>query len=441
MAAVQRVAPAADEIAAHLRIHERVNGVIVLATCNRLELYVDVAPTPLGRVEALVRGVLRSVLKVSGCPVAVHQIPLHARHGESAMRHLFRVASGLDSMVVGEREIAGQLRRALKTAREEKLNTRLLNMLADHALRCSRRVSAATTLADQGRSVVSVGLDLAAKSLGDNKTPSILLIGTGSYAGAAVHALRRRGWNDIDVYSRSGRATSFASSHGIKVVESLPGALAQADLVICCSGTGGHVLTEPMVAASLTRPRFGDLAILDLALRGDVAPEVADLPGTKVWTLRTIGEVAGELTSAQIAAAEQIVDEGLAELLTALRGRQLDPAVVALRELVSGMVEDEVSRLPRGHLTRQAAEHALRRLAARLIHAPMDRARQAAEQGRSQSYATALEELYDLNVDLTDALCADLTPLDPGTLECTSCPATGLELDDLSRSRPRLEAI
>ncbi|MDO4783702.1 MAG: glutamyl-tRNA reductase [Propionibacteriaceae bacterium] len=441
MAAVQRVTPAADEVAHRLRAEDLVNGVLVLSTCNRFEVYLDVTSAPLGRIEAIVRRCLRSVLASSGCPAHLPQIPLRVRRGEAVMRHMLRVAAGLDSMVVGEREIVGQLRRALKKAAAENLNTRLLNMTAEHALRCSRRVSAATRLADQGRSIVAVGLDLAAESVGAGYSPRVLLIGTGAYAGATVHALRRRGWPRIGVYSRSGRAADFAESHGVDVVEDLPAGLRAADVVVSCSGTGGCVLTESLIAAALAVPRLADLAILDLALRRDVAPEVAGLPGVKLWTLDSIGQVAGELTFAQVEQAENIVDEALDGLLAALRGRQLDPVIVALRDLVAGMVEDEAARLPHGSVPREAAERALRRLAARMIHAPLDRARQAAEQGHSLSYATALGELYDLDVAVTDALGQDLAPLDPGTLECPSCPATGLGLDDLKPTRPHLEAI
>lgn len=441
MAAVQRVTPAAEEVARRLRSEELVNGVLVLSTCNRFEVYLDVAPAPLGRIEAIVRGCLRSVLSSSGCPAHHHQIPLRVRRGEAVMRHMLRVAAGLDSMVVGEREIVGQLRRALKTAARENLNTRLLNMTADHALRCSRRVSVATQLADQGRSIVAVGLDLASEAVGEGVSPRVLLIGTGAYAGATVHALRRRGWSTISVYSRSGRAADFAESHGVEIVDDLDSGLRAADLVVSCSGTGGCVLTESLVASALTVPRLGDMTILDLALRRDVSPEVGSLPGVRLWTLESIGQVAGELTFAQVNAAENIVEEALDGLLAAVRGRQLDPVIVALRDLVAGMVEDEVARLPRTNMSREAAERALRRLAARMIHAPLDRARQAAEQGNSLSYATALGELYDLDVAVTDALGQDLAPLDPGTLECTSCPATGLQLDDLKPARPHLEAI
>lgn len=441
MAAVQRVAPAADEVAQKLRAEDLVNGVLVLSTCNRFEVYLDVAPAPLGRIEALVRGCLRSVLTSSGCPMHLPRIPLRVRRGEAVMRHMLRVAAGLDSMVVGEREIVGQLRRALKKAAAENLNSRLLNMTGEHALRCSRRVSSATRLADQGRSIVAVGLDLAAESVGEQSSPRVLIIGTGAYAGATVQALRRRGWSRIGVYSRSGRATDFAESHGVEVVEDLAAGLRAADVVVSCSGTGGCVLTESLVASALAVPRFTDFTILDLALRRDVAPEVAGLPGVKLWTLDSIGQVAGDLTFAQVALAESIVDEALDGLVAALRGRQLDPVIVALRDLVAGMVEDEVARLPRGDVPREAAERALRRLAARMIHAPLDRARQAAEQDHSLSYATALGELYDLDVAVTDALDQDLAPLDPGTLECTSCPATGLGFDDLERAHPHLEAI
>lgn len=349
-------------------------------------------------------------------------------------------------MVIGDREIAGQLRRALKTATAQGTATPLLTTLVQHALRCSRQVSTATTLASRGRSVVSVALDLA--PTGCPASAQVLLVGTGSYAGATVHALRQRGYRSIEVFSRSGRANGFASSHALGVADDLSVALRRADLVVCCSGTGSPLITKDLVSEAMTH-RNG-LAVIDLALRHDVEPTVGALPGVQLLGLGDISPRVGAMTEDHVDAAHAIVNQGIAELTASLLGRQLDPAVIALRDLVADMVDDEITRLPTGTVDSEDAAHALRRLAARLVHVPTVRARRAAEEGRGDDYLSALNELFDVEVTPSAPLLPTGPLLDPGTLDCDTCPATGLRLADLDSSpdtrttapdRPRLEAL
>lgn len=234
----------------------------MLATCNRFEVYLDVVGLAMGSAEALVRQQIRQALAASGSPVLPLAVPLRARNSRATMRHLFRVATGLDSMVVGEREIAGQVRRVMKQARADQTTSPVLQMVAEHALRCSRRVTYSTTLSHRGRSVVGVGLDLAAAALDAEPGAAVLLVGTGSYAGATVHALRERGLSDIEVFSRSGRSAAFATSHDIGLADDLASALLRADLVVCCSGTGDYVIDANALDA-----RRRPIVLVDLALR------------------------------------------------------------------------------------------------------------------------------------------------------------------------------
>ena len=161
--------------------------------------------------------------------------------GEDALIHLFRVASGLESMVVGEREITGQLRRALKTAQASGDASGTLTSVINAALHTSRRVSAETRLQESGRSVVSVGLDMT--GITDWENQRVLLVGTGSYAGAVVAALRQRGAGTIFVHSSSGRAIGFAERHAITPALDLDSALGRATLVVTCRGSATPVMT------------------------------------------------------------------------------------------------------------------------------------------------------------------------------------------------------
>lgn len=231
-----------------VRTCEMITGAVVLATCNRFELYLDLAD---GAARSAVPGVLserdlahaadevaRLIAVESGVSQEAARSAFTVRSGADVTRHLFTVASGLDSMVVGEREIAGQVRRALDSSHAEATTSPRLERLFQSASRASKRVAHTTHLGADGRSVVSVGLDLAEASIPPWRQTSAVIVGTGAYAGATVAALRARGCADISVYSASGRAQQFAQARGVDAVTDLVAALGEADLVVSCSGAG-----------------------------------------------------------------------------------------------------------------------------------------------------------------------------------------------------------
>lgn len=434
--AVERVAPAVPGLARGLMERsEAIRGAVVLATCNRFELYLDADEAGHPEVRGLVRATIAGALPTPACPTT---LPLRERHGTQVLWHLFEVGAGLDSMVVGEREIAGQLRRALKHAHADGTASHLLIESIEQALRTSRRVSHLTGLAAHGRSVVSVGLDLLAR---DWASTSVLLLGTGAYAGAVVAALHARGCRRVTVHSASGRAAAFADSHGVVAAQgALAEALADADAVVTCRGVGHPVVTEDVVRAALAGRQGRPLDLLDLALARDVEAPVGDLPGVRLLDLAALQKHVPDTSAAAVSRAERLVAQGVADLLVRLKGRQLDPVVVALRDNVAAMVDDEIDRLPSGRpLTAAEAEHALRRLAARLIHEPSVRARRAAEQGRGASYLAALHEVYGIRPVADDGRThwqvgesASGPVVDPETLDHERCPVAGYDLSDLS---------
>uniref|UniRef100_UPI0030FA7E7C glutamyl-tRNA reductase n=1 Tax=Cellulosimicrobium funkei TaxID=264251 RepID=UPI0030FA7E7C len=282
-----------------------ITGAVVLATCNRFELYLDVdAPLDGTGVQHATEHVARMVADASGVEVAEALASFRTRAGTEVAEHLFAVASGLDSMVVGEREIAGQVKRALETAHADGVTSSTLELLFQTASRTSKKVSTQTTLGGAGRSVVALGLDLAAAELPPWPQVRAVLIGTGSYAGASLAALRALGCDDVRVYSQSGRAEEFAAARGVEAVTDLVAALEDADLVVSCSGARGRALAADAArpgserreqaiehgldAAAVVRAReraavrAGDepvarpTVVLDLALHRDVDPRVAD---------------------------------------------------------------------------------------------------------------------------------------------------------------------
>ncbi|MDO4900113.1 glutamyl-tRNA reductase [Actinomyces sp.] len=413
-------------------------GVVVLGTCNRLAVLMD-APDDVP-AQALRRDVIdflgrraggrpdaeahagRSAVPVTRLAgAAADPVELTAWVGAAAVGQLFATAAGLESMVVGEREIAGQLRRALRVATEEGTLSADLARAVEHASTASRRVAHETGLAGNGRSVVAVGVDLAARHLPPLPDARVLIVGTGAYAGATVTALRSRGVTDIAVYSRSDRAQDFAVGRGLRAITDadLPGALEAADLVITCRGLGVPVLTRELIAPAAEAhavPGPGrargrrSLVILDLALTRDVERAVGSLPGVRLIDLPRVQRAVPAAESRQVQAARAIVDEETALFERMLAGRRMDPVVCSLRSHVAELVEEEVARLHvvDGRVDAGDAARALHHLAARMLHHPTVAARTAAEAGRGQDYLDALDLLLGVEIaaDLREAAVA-----------------------------------
>lgn len=392
-----------------------ITGAVVLATCNRFELYLDVdAPLDGPGVRHATEHVARLVADASGVAPDEAARSFRARAGGEVAEHLFSVASGLDSMVVGEREIAGQVKRALETAHADGLTSSTLELLFQTASRTSKRVSTGTTLGGAGRSVVALGLDLASAELPPWHQVRTVLIGTGSYAGASLAALRALGCDDVRVYSQSGRAEEFAAARGAEAVTDLVGALEDADLVVSCSGARGravaaatgvrreqaieHVLDAASVVRARERaavaagdePEARPMVVLDLALHRDVDPHVADVEGVLLYDLATLAAHSPSIASDLVTHARRIVDDAAREFEETRLGRAADAAVVALladaERRIRAEVEDVVALRradgddPGGDEVEELARGVRRR-----VHADLHKAIVAAR-------ATAIEE-------------------------------------------------
>jgi len=371
-------------------------GAVVLATCNRFELYLDVDDaehTPDARAAVAATVAARSGYAADA--VAAH---LTAATGTDSAAHLFAVASGLESMVVGEREIAGQVRRALATARKDGTTTGPLEALFQAASRVSRKVEGRTGLGATGRSVVGVALDIAEQDLVDWPSVRCVLVGTGSYAGASLAALKARGCRDVRVYSPSGRASAFARARGVAAVPAgadLAGELANVDLVVACSGAAGAVLTVDALAAARAGTAH-PLTVVDLALRHDVDPGVRELPGVRLVSLTTVAEHAPAEHGAVLEARELVVRAADA-YEGERRAREWNPAVLAERSRVLGGLEAALSVLSDEEPDESAAR-SLRRRTRAALHGPTVRAREAARAGDTAAYAAALAELAAIQV-------------------------------------------
>lgn len=384
-----------------------VTGCVVLATCNRFEVYLDAAAAD-GSDDgaALEAAVQEAVTKVVACASGMDVVEVAAslrpRSGDAVARHLFAVAAGLDSMVVGEREVAGQVRRALATARADGTTTASLERLFQLASRTSRAVGSRTALGGTGRSVVGVALDLAAREV-DLAGASVLLIGTGSYAGACLTALQARGATRVAVHSPSGRGSAFAAARGLTVVEApgLADHLARTDVVVSCSGAHGPVVDAAVVRSARARRAGSDgvprpTVLVDLALHHDIDPGVRDVPGVTLVDLGSVQRHAPSVVGPEVEAGFALVEDAVAELRGRLAEVDVAPAVVALRGHAERLVATELERLrARGASDAVVAEveRSLRRTVATLLHGPTARARQLAREGRADDVVAAVEAL------------------------------------------------
>ncbi len=391
----------AARLAADLTAGDPVAEAIVLATCNRIEVYADV--TKFHPAVAATTEMLAKSTGTERTELAAHS---YVHFDSAAVAHLFSVAAGLDSMVVGESQILGQLRATLRAAQADGTAGKALNSAIQQALRVGKRVHHETGIDRSGVSVVSVALDAAAARLGGLTGRRVLVVGAGSMGALAVSTLAARGVDDPAVASRSrarARRIISATEGGRAVTMAhLAEELAEADVVVSCTGAQEIVIGSQLVAAArpdVDRP----IVLLDLALPHDVEPAVAELPGVIRIDLADLAAMPATAASeADVRAAQMIVAEEVASFDASLAGQQVEPILVSLRAHAGEVLEAEMARLRlRLSGVDDAAlaevERSMRRALATLLHTPTVRMKQLAAQPDGGRYAQAIAALFDLD--------------------------------------------
>jgi glutamyl-tRNA reductase len=421
VATLERAALAGDALGKLLRdvCHaEDVAGSVVVSTCNRVEVYAEVAKFHTG-----VSGICELLARHAAMPLAELTPHLYVHYEDRAVQHLLTVACGLDSMVIGESQILGQVRQALRKAEEQGTLCRSLSDLGALALRAGKRAHSETGIDRAGASLVSVGLTTAARQLrggGDALGGlSVLIVGAGSMSALAAATASRMGAARLVVANRtSARAGRVAATVDAKAVDlsRLPAEMAAADLVISCTGAPGHVITADMVAAAVAArtPAGRPLIFLDLALPRDVDPAAEELPGVTVFDLEAVGGAGGTggpggAAEEDVAAARRIVAEELAKHMSADRAAKVAPTVVALRAKAAEVVDAELARLV-GRVAgldaraRREIAQSMRRIADKLLHAPTVRVKELAGSPGGDSYEAVLRVLFDLDPEAVQAV-------------------------------------
>jgi glutamyl-tRNA reductase len=389
-----------------------VGETVVLSTCNRVEVYADVT-----KFHAAVAEIPDLIARYTGVPLDELTGHLYVHYEQRAVQHLYSVACGLDSMVVGEAQILGQVREALALAQRLGTTGRVLNELVQQALRVGKRAHTETGIDRAGQSLVSVGLDLVAGALGDAvRGKSAIVVGAGSMSALAATTLRRVGAGRIVIANRTvkrGRRLADQVGGAAVSLAELPAALAQADLLISCTGATGLVVHHDSITAAMALRGGRPIVLLDVALPRDVDPGVREVPGVTLVDLEAIAEAS--VGAEDVDAVRAIV----AEEVLAYRGlrieAQLAPTVAALRSKAAEVVAAELSRLDGRvpELTEQAREEVartVRRVVEKLLHSPTVRVKELATELNGHGYAEALRELFDLD----PATVAAVTGADTG---------------------------
>jgi len=400
-----------------------VAGCLIVNTCNRVEVYADV-----GKFHSAMAAICELLARHSGVPSNELTPCLYVHYEDRAVQHLLAVACGLDSMVVGESQILGQVRQALTLAREQGTLDRALSELSALALRTGKRAHAETAIDQAGANLLSVGLTAAAAEFGpapNQLAPDsasgpvlagrpVLVVGAGSMSALAVAGASRAGAAGIVVANRTRtHAKRLADSVAGTPADltDLPGLMAAADLVISCTGAAGTVITQAMVArARSRRDRPGALVLLDLALPRDVEAGTGDLPGVTVVDLETLAASgAGGGREADVAAVRAILGQEFEAYLSAGRAAAVAPTVVALREKAAQVVGAELTRLNGrlGGLDPQVSREIARsmeRITDKLLHSPTVRVKELAGAPGGESYAAMLRVLFDLDPDAVRAV-------------------------------------
>ncbi|MPV51017.1 glutamyl-tRNA reductase [Pseudactinotalea sp. HY160] len=400
--------------AAELLTLPGVRGAVAISTCNRLEAYLDVEAAGEAPSSSAAEELIGRLARSARIPPATVRAATRLLTRSRVPAHLFAVASGLESVAVGEVEIAGQVRRSAVLARESGTMTPELERLFQMASTTSRRVRTGSGIDAVGRSLIRLALDLAESRIRTWREARIVLVGTGSYARAALVALRERGAGEVDVVSPSGREATMAGRDGAvpRPWERLAHLLAGADLLVTSTvapatragalpGTApdiGPVVGARLVAQARERTR-DPLLVVDLGMPANVDAAAGEVSGVELLDLATIARHAPVADLEASARARDEVARATDRFAAAVAEAEATPAILALRDHVDGLVEEELARLRRRGEDSPEAERAVRHFAAMLVHAPSTRARRLAVTEGPDRFAGALGTVFGVEVE------------------------------------------
>ncbi len=378
---------------------DNITEVVLLSTCNRTEIYVAAE-----RYHGALQDVRNSLAELTHLAPEHFADHLYAFHDAAAVAHLFSVASGLDSAVLGESEILGQVRQAWEAATGEGAAGPALHMLFRHALEVGKRARTETGIGRSTTSVSSAAVALAAERLGGLEGRSVLVLGAGEMGEGMVSALAGSKVSEVLVANRTTeRAEVLAARVGGRVVPlvELPEALGTVDVLLTSTGAQSVMIDHADLEAVVAARRGAPLLIVDVAVPRDVDPSAGALAGVELLDmddLRAFADAGLAERRRESVRAHELVEEEVHRFHEASTARQVAPVVSALRDRIESLREAEVARLSRGlgDEERMTLERLSRGLVGKLLHEPTVRLKDAAGTPRGERLADALRELFDL---------------------------------------------
>ncbi|MCG7258373.1 MULTISPECIES: glutamyl-tRNA reductase [unclassified Corynebacterium] len=398
---------------------------LVLSTCNRMEFY-----TVANAFHSGLDHVVDTIAQFSGLETTQLEPHLYVHYADSAAEHMLKVASGLDSMVIGEQQIIGQLRSAYQSANETGTVGRTLHDLTQRALRTGKRVHSETAIDSAGASMVSFAVDQAlryiepvrALSAVVDDAPSsqplaghrALIIGAGAMASLASTHLGRLGIDHVTVanrtLSRAENLVNHAREAGVDSsavpLDGVADCLSAVDIVVSATGAVGNVVTERDVRAAMGAA--GAKVLVDLSMPADIERSVADIDGVKLLNIEELTTMAGDRVQDEDPARAIVADE-LQSFLEQQRAQSVVPTVKALRQKAGEVMAEELMTLERltpdmSETDRAAVVKSMKRVVDKLLHTPTVQAKKLSAGGQQVSYPDALAALFNLPNGMVDSV-------------------------------------
>jgi glutamyl-tRNA reductase len=388
---------------ADLSSRPHLDEVVVVSTCMRTEVYALV-----NRFHGAMADIREFFATWSGRPPEDFSGHLYSYFEDAAVNHLFRVASGLDSASLGEPEVLGQIRHAWDVARNEGASGPVLGAAFRHALQVGKRARAETAISQGTTSLSYAAVELAASTLRSLEGKQALVIGLGEVGEITARAFAGvPGALPVTVANRTRtKANQLAASVGGKAVawSELGSALAQADVVACCTAGDGALIGKTALEEGLASRAGRPVLLIDLAVPRNVDPAVASLPGITLLNMDDISDfVRSKMDErrAEVPAVERIVAEEVERYSTSLAARSVAPLVSALHDRAEDIRQAELGRMEGkisepGSAERQALEAMTKRIVAKLLHAPTVNLKAAAGTAKGEALADAFRDLFDL---------------------------------------------
>jgi glutamyl-tRNA reductase len=382
---------------------EPITEAAALSTCNRTELYL-IASDPV-EAETAALGVLA---REAGIRPTELLGPLYSLRGSEAALHLYRVTAGLDSMILGEAEIQGQVKRAYELALVEGATGPVLNRMFRGALAAGKRARTETSVGEKGVSIPSVAVELAQRSLGDLSSRRVLLVGAGETSELTARALAARGADAVFIANRRhNRAIGLAQRFGGRAVriDELPAQLAEADIVVSTTNSPHHLIERTEMEMVMEQRQERPLLLIDLAVPRDIDPGCREIPGVSLHDVDDVQAIAERNASgreSEARRAERILEAELTRFERWLAGQEVTPTVAALRERADEIVErvlaeNETRWESLSEADRERVQMMAKAIASRLLHEPTLRIKAAADRDDSYLQVSALRELFGLD--------------------------------------------